>query len=111
VNNGTGAAGEAPGSNWQEALQRYFDALSEDERDRLRARTLRALDRATGARPLRTAELARLSALADYLAPRIARRLEPGADGMPEAVMLGLMAGYQLALGDHMPQEPDPFAE
>ncbi|SRR5579883_2216413 len=101
--------GAAPA--WQAELEAYVAAMPEDERERMRASTLRALDRATQSRPLQVDELARLSALADYLAPRIERRLGATEGSLNQPVMLGLMAGYQLALGDSLPLEPDPFAE
>lgn len=96
---------------WQSALQRYFEGLSPDEAARLRANAVRGLDRATRARRLEVAELARLSALADYLTPRIERREGAHPPTLAEGVLMGLMAGYQLAIGEQMPGEPDPFEE
>lgn len=94
---------------WQSALQRYLDALTPAEREALYARALRSLDRATQARRLELPELARLSALAGYLAPRVER--QTGAQPAPTemAVLMGLIAGYQLAVGEAAPQQPGPF--
>ena len=94
---------------WQSSLRRYFERLSPDEAARLRADAVRGLDRATRARTLEVAEIARLSALADYLAPRIERREGAHPPTFAEAVLIGLMAGYQLAVGEQVPAEPDPF--
>jgi len=85
--------------------------LGVEERERMRANSVRSLDRATRVRPLETVELARLSALADYLAQRIERRLGFDSGSLAEPLMLGLMAGYQLAAGEPLLDEPDPFAE
>ncbi len=112
-------AGDGAGSPallpWQAALQRHLAALSADEVERLHVEALRSLDRATRARSLTIEEIARLSALAAYLAPRVNRRRAGGEEtAQPvatteEAVMFGLMAGYQLAVGEAVPKEPDPF--
>jgi hypothetical protein len=96
---------------WQHALRDYTAALGQAERDRLQANAIRALDRATRAAPLETADLARLGALSEYLAPRIERRLGLEAGSLNEPVMLGLMAGFQLALGEAAGLESDPFEE
>ena len=101
-----GPAGALP---WQRRLSEYLAGLSEAETERLHADAVSRLDRATRARPLTLEETATLSALAAYLSPRIERR----GDGTPatdEAVLFGLMAGYQLAAGEQLPPEPDPFA-
>lgn len=117
----TGSTGDGAGRRallpWQAALQRHLAALSADQLERLHVEALRSLDRATRARSLTIDEIARLSALAAYLAPRVARRQAGGEDtdqpAVPteDAVMFGLMAGYQLATGEAVPQEPDPFAD
>jgi hypothetical protein len=98
-------------SGWQAALQRYLDGLSPAEREDLHARALRSLDRATRARRLELPELARLSALSRYLTPRIER--QTGAQPAPTeaAVLMGLIAGYQLAAGEAEPLAPDPFGD
>lgn len=99
---------------WQAALQRHLAALNAEEIERLHVEALRSLDRATRARSLTIEEIARLSALADYLAPRVARRQGGGDESavpVVDAVMFGLMAGYQLAAGETVPQEPEPFAD
>lgn len=103
--------GAGPASNWQAGLQTYLAALSQDETDALHARAIHALDRATRARTLETAEIARLSALAGYLAPRVERQAGTQPAPTELALMMGLLAGYQLAAGEAMPQEPDPFAD
>ena len=104
------AARAASRLSWQEALGRHLAALSTDELDALRGNAIRGLDRATRARPLDLSELARLSALADYLAPRVEKRAGGDPPTIEQAIMFGLIAGYQLAVGDQAPQEPDPFA-
>ena len=100
---------DADAGGWQAALQRYMDALSPVEREELHARALRSLDRATRARRLELPELARLSALSRYLTPRIER--QTGAQPAPTeaALLMGLIAGYQLAAGEGEPLAPDPF--
>ena len=102
---------EPESGGWQAALQRYLDALSPAEREDLHARALRSLDRATRARRLELPELARLSALSRYLTPRVER--QTGATPAPTeaAVMIGLIAGYQLAAGEAEPPVPDPFGD
>jgi len=97
--------------SWQTALRRHFDRLTTVEAEQLRASAVRSLDRATRARQLEVTEIARLSALADYLAPRIERRQGPTPPTIAEGVLLGLMAGYQLAVGEQAPQERDPFGD
>ena len=94
---------------WQSALQRYFEGLSPDEAAQLRAEAVKRLDRATRARRLEVDELARLSALADYLAPRIERREGAQPPTLAEGVLIGLMAGYQLSVGEQAGLETDPF--
>ncbi len=96
---------------WQSALQRYFNRLTSDEAAELRAGAVHDLDRATRARRLEIAEIARLSALADYLTPRIEKREGAEPPTIAEGVLMGLMAGYQLAVGEAASQEPDPFAD
>jgi hypothetical protein len=97
--------------SWQEALRGYTAALQQDDRDRLQANAIRALDRATRTAPIQTADLARLGALSEYLSPRIERRMGLEAGSLNEPVMLGLMAGFQLALGAAAGLETDPFEE
>jgi hypothetical protein len=114
---GPGAGRGAELLPWQAALQRHLAALDADEVERLHVEALRSLDRATRARSLTIEEIARLSALADYLAPRVGRRQSGGEESafppvsVEDAVLFGLMAGYQLAAGESAPQEPDPFAD
>jgi len=108
--NGSDAA-RTPGQTWQAALRAHLDALSEDETDALRADAIRRLDHGARVRRLALVELARLSALAEYLTPRIARRAGEEPPTMAEAVLMGLMAGYQVALGEQTPTEPDLFGE
>jgi hypothetical protein len=97
--------------DWRERLGAFRGGLSADEVEALAAESLSALDRAARVRPIATAELARLSALAGYLTPRIERR----ANGLPvetnDVMLMGLIAGYQLATGEQTPGEPDPFAD
>ncbi|GEM_PF-2487965 len=94
---------------WQRRLGEFLAGLSLAETERLHADAVSRLDRATRARPLTLAETATLSALAAYLAPRVERRGD-GKPAIDEAVLFGLMAGYQLAIGEQMPPEADPFA-
>ncbi len=98
-------------ATWQAELRRYFAALTLDEAAQLRAGAVHGLDRATRARQLQIAEIARLSALADYLVPRIEKRESGERPTLAEGVLMGMMAGYQLAVGEAAPQEPDPFAD
>ena len=102
---------DAGSGGWRAALSRYLDALSPEEREELHARALRSLDRATRARRLEIAELARLSALSRYLTPRVER--QTGAQPAPTeaALLMGLIAGYQLALGEAEPPTLDPFGD
>ena len=118
MSNSDDIAGDAPAGGpvdrsetWQSALQRYFNRLTSDEAAELRAGAVRGLDRATRARRLEIAEIARLSALADYLTPRIEKREGNLPPTIAEGVLMGLMAGYQLAVGEAAPQEPDPFED
>lgn len=104
-----GSMARAPRPTWQERLRAHLDALSEDETDALRGDAIRRLDHGARVRRLELAELARLSALAEYLTPRIERRAGEQPPTMAEAVLMGLMAGYQLAVGEQAPPEPDPF--
>ncbi|HEY7294860.1 MAG TPA: hypothetical protein VH916_07445 [Dehalococcoidia bacterium] len=94
---------------WQRRLSDYLARLSSEEIEHLHADAVSRLDRATRARQLTLEETATLSALAAYLAPRVARRSD-GTPAIDEAVLFGLMAGYQLAVGEQLPHEPDPFA-
>ncbi|HLZ71254.1 MAG TPA: hypothetical protein VKV26_15235 [Dehalococcoidia bacterium] len=104
--NGGGAPGMLP---WQRRLSEHLAGLSAAQTEALHADAVSRLDRAARARPLTLAETATLSALAAYLAPRVARRSD-GKPAIDEAVLFGLMAGYQLAIGEQSPLEPDPFA-
>ena len=98
--------------SWQQQLQRYLDTLDAEQLASLRANAVRRLDRATRARSLEVDELARLSALAEYLSERLDRRLrDGGSPRLDEVLLMGLIAGYQLASGEQTPQEPDPFPE
>lgn len=107
---GNGAGNRASSAlPWQRRLGEHLAGLSEAERERLHAEAISRLDRATRARPLTLEETVTLSALAAYLAPRIERRGN-GRPALDEAVLFGLMAGYQLAAGEQLPPEPDPFA-
>jgi hypothetical protein len=108
---GTAGLPDGQAETWQAALRRYFASLTTDEADRLRAGAVQGLDLATRARQLQIREIARLSALADYLVPRIEKREGTERPTLAEGVLMGLMAGYQLAVGEATPQEPDPFAD
>jgi hypothetical protein len=106
----------APGADsetggWQAALRRYLDALSPEENEELHARALRSLDRATRARRLELSELARLSALSRYLTPRVERQAGTQPAPTEAALLMGLIAGYQLAIGESEPLPPDPFGD
>jgi|SRR5579875_1007658 len=103
------SASDPEQGGWQGALQRYLDALTPAEREALYARALRSLDRATRARRLELPELARLSALSQYLAPRVERQAGTQPAPTELAVLMGLIAGYQLAVGETAPQESSPF--
>lgn len=107
----TNDAGAPVPAAWQQALQAYLAALSPDETDALHARAVHSLDRATRARALEVAEIARLSALVSYLAPRVERQTGMQPAPTEAALMMGLLAGYQLAAGEALPQPPDPFAD
>lgn len=87
------------GAGWRELVQQFWDAMSAEEAEEFRASALIALDAATRRRPLRTDEMARLAALAEYIGDRLARRDDPPIETR-EAVLYGLLAGYQLAAGD-----------
>src|SRR5579872_5103906 len=95
---GGGEPAARPGENWQEALRRYVASLTDDQAEQLRSDAVRELDRATLSRQLHVEELARLSALADYLAPRVEKRQGAAPPTMAEGVLMGLIAGYQLAV-------------
>lgn len=98
---------------WQAALKRHLATLSADDVEALHTGAVMSLDHATRSRSLTIAEIARLSALASYLAPRVARRSgggEPGDVATEDALLFGLLAGYQLAAGEAAAQEPDLFA-
>ncbi len=86
------------GADWREAVQAYWDGMSAEEADGFRAAALVALDQATRRRTLSSAELARLTALAEYIGARLDRRDDPPV-ATREAVLYGLLAGYQLAAG------------
>jgi hypothetical protein len=86
------------GGGWREAVQAYWDTMSAEEADEFRAAALIALDDATHRRPLSPVELARLTALAEYIGARLDRRDDPRLETR-EAVLYGLLAGYQLAAG------------
>ncbi len=84
------------GAGWRETVQRFWDAMGAEEADEFRASALIALDEATRQRQLTPEELARLTALAEYIGDRLSRRDNPPVDTR-EAVLYGLLAGYQLA--------------
>jgi hypothetical protein len=86
-------------AGWRDTVRRFWDAMSPDEADQFRAAALVALDEATRRRQLSPSELARLSALAEYIAARLDRRDDPPVETR-EAVLYGLLAGYQLAAGE-----------
>lgn len=88
--------------DWREAAAAYFDAMSPEEAEEFRASALIALDEATRRRELASPELARLTVLADYLASRLSRREEDGSLSTREAILFGLLAGYQLAAGSSL---------
>jgi hypothetical protein len=91
------------GAGWRETVRRFWDAMSAEEADEFRAAALIALDDATRMRQLTPEELARLTALAEYIGDRLSRRTDPPIE-IREAVLYGLLAGYQLAVGQ--PSEP-----
>ncbi len=82
---------------WRETVRSFWDAMSAEEADEFRAAALVALDEATRRRELSDAELARLTALAEYIGARLDRRDDPPIETR-EAVLYGLLAGYQLGV-------------
>src|SRR5690349_21794335 len=97
------AGSNGPLLPWQAALKRHLASLSADEVEALHTGAVMSLDHATRSRSLTIAEIARLSALASYLAPRVSRRSgggEPGEVATEDALLFGLLAGYQLAAGE-----------
>lgn len=86
------------GQAWLERVEQFWEAMGAEEAEEFRAAALIALDEATRRRELTAAELARLSALGEYLANRLARRQEDAPLALQEALLYGLLAGYQLGV-------------
>jgi hypothetical protein len=83
---------------WREVVEAFWAEMSDAEAEEFRASALMALDDATRRRELTTLELARLTALAEYLANRLGRRVEDQSLDTREAILYGLLAGYQLGV-------------
>lgn len=83
---------------WREVVEQFWSEMSAEEAEEFRAASVMALDDASRRRELIPAELARLTALAEYLANRLGRRSEDQSLDTREAIFFGLLAGYQLGV-------------
>ena len=98
--------------SWREIVEQFWTELSDAEAEEFRAGALVALDEAARRRELTPMELGRLAALAEYLSNRLGRRIEDASLDGREAILYGLLAGYQLgaACGNAVPTPQPEYA-